>query len=109
MAKAGRVDDVVFGQSDADGPIFAEIKFTGGESPLPVGWQGLSMQLRTEEAFIAALEAVYDKLTPDDLVLLQVAVGFKADPRYGSAFRTRCVGKSTIVDLTGLAAPISIG
>lgn len=107
MAKAGRCDDVVFGGKDD--PFFCDIKVTLGESPLPSEHGGVTIRCFSEEELIEKIAAVEEKLTAEDLAIIQVAAAYKADQRYGNTFRAKCVGKSTLLDLTGAASAISIG
>ena len=110
MAKAGRIDDAVFGQSDPEGPIFCDVKWTVGAHPLPPVWAGGGRRFRTEEDLNSALAELNARLTEEDLALLQFEVGRRVDPRFGSAFRARAIGKTAILDLEAVAAaPISLG
>lgn len=103
MAKSARVDDVIV----ADGTV--AVKYTQGDYPLPAEWQGEGLTFHSHEAMVAALADVEERFSGQDLVLLQLAVALKKDPSLKAGFLSAAKGKTATVDLTGLAAAISLG
>jgi len=103
MAVSGRVDDVIL---HLDGRV--EVKYTEGVEPLPLAWGGEAVIYPSRVDFVLALQETETSLL-STLKLIQLAAGYKTDPTLGSGFLTRVEGKTTTLDLAGLAVPIKVG
>jgi hypothetical protein len=65
---------------------------------LPATWGGLALVFPDRESVVAALDFI-EEVSAANLKMLQIAVGYKADPTLGATFRSRVVGKEARLDL----------
>lgn len=104
MPKSARIDEVI---QHPDGKV--EIRFTQGETPLPVLWSGLSLEFESVHALASHLAQAQENIADGPLLLLQAAKGAKLDPSLGAAFRAAVKGKAATLDLTGALSIIALG
>lgn len=98
MAIQVRIDDVIItGES-------CEVRFTKGQAPLPLTWQG-EANILTRASVIVAIQTVQDVIN-ENLIAILLALWWKANPTLSNAATVK--GKTVTLDLTGVSNFITV-
>lgn len=81
MAYVERIDSVDINEK---GEVY--VRFTAGEEPLPARWQRETLVFDSMEAVARREQAVRQRITRGDLLVLQLVSALKADPDQGAVF-----------------------
>lgn len=101
MAKAAFIGDF---EVLADGRVMVAV--TRGDTPLPEGAVE-SLEFANKQAFMEEIAAAELRIA-NDLHLIQAGKALKADPNMGNTFKNAYVGKTPMIDLTGIAITLSL-